>query len=83
MISFCPTPSPASAGKADDGLNFAAKPVEVASTEFRNTAFLTTTGTLNSAIELDRQQADQYQLLRQIPASTVPCWTKPDMASFE
>ena len=57
--------------------------VEVATEEFRSKAFHATTATLNNAVQLDVQQASQYELLRQTTCAPVPTWVHPDMLVFE
>lgn len=57
--------------------------VEVASDEFRLAAFRATSVMLNTAAELDVQQASLYEQTRQLTCSQVPTWVHPDMSAFE
>ena len=57
--------------------------VEVATEEFRLKAFHTSSVMLNHAVQLDVEQASQYEQIRQPTCMPVPKWVHPDISAFE
>lgn len=51
--------------------------------EHQKNAFIETSAMLNSAVDLDLKEVDQYVALRCLPINSTPMWTRPPMCDLE